>query len=312
LQKKVSDSGWNAVDLDEVKTKLASVIEEQRANDPAELKKELRHKNAQIAKLEKELVAFANRNPESKPEIKEVSVFDKHSQSVIDQAVDRFEKVHSAIEDKMDACRKIYGELQTIRSVLAKKMAVSPTALQAGRQSTKPVAMEPRRSTVATRSVPPSVSDSPISGGLRRMMIALAQRPGLNKRQLGVRAGLSSTSGTFGTYLGRLRSSNWIEGDGNAMQLTSEGLAALGDHEPLPEGQDLLAYWLNELGDSGAGRMLRALADIYPNSFTREQLGAQADISHSSGTFGTYLGKLRTLELIEGKGELTAAKEFFE
>lgn len=159
--------------------------------------------------------------------------------------------------------------------------------------------------------MPPS-ENGEIGGGLKRMMIALAQRPGLAKKQLGVRAGLSSSSGTFGTYLGRLRSNGWVIDQGDGLLLTEAGFAALGEFDPLPEGQALLNYWLNELGEGGAGRMLRVLADAYPDALGKEQLGERAQISHTSGTFGTYLGKLRTLELVEGRSELRAAREFFE
>jgi hypothetical protein len=41
IQRKVSSKGWADVNLDEVKQKLARVIEEHKANDPAELKKQL-------------------------------------------------------------------------------------------------------------------------------------------------------------------------------------------------------------------------------------------------------------------------------
>ena len=142
-------------------------------------------------------------------------------------------------------------------------------------------------------------------------MIALAQRPGLTKKQLAVRAGLSSNSGTFGTYLGRLRSNGWIDGS-DSLVLTTEGVKALGAYQPLPEGRDLLSYWLNELGGSGAGRMLAVLAEVYPDAMTKHELGERASIAPTSGTFGTYLGKLRTLELIEGSSELRASREFFE
>ena len=142
------------------------------------------------------------------------------------------------------------------------------------------------------------------------MMIALAQRPGLSAKQLGVRAGLSSSSGTFGTYLGKLRSNGWMDGSRDRMELTAEGIAALGAYEPLPAGRDLLTHWLGELG-GGASRMLQALAEAYPRALTKEELGAAAGISHTSGTFGTYLGKLRTLELVTGSRELQASEEFF-
>lgn len=143
------------------------------------------------------------------------------------------------------------------------------------------------------------------------MMIALAQRPGMNAKQLGVRAGLSSSSGTFGTYLAKGRSSGWIDGDRNAMRLTPIGVDTLGSYDPLPTGQSLLQYWIGELG-GGASRMLEALAGSYPNCMTKQELGEVAGIVHTSGTFGTYLAKLRTLELVEGKAELKASRELFD
>ncbi len=63
----------------------------------------------------------------------------------------------------------------------------------------------------------------------------------------------------------------------------------------MPEGDDLYRYWLADLGSGGAARMLEALHEAGP--MTREALGEAAGISHTSGTFGTYLAKLR-LELI--------------
>jgi hypothetical protein len=140
------------------------------------------------------------------------------------------------------------------------------------------------------------------SGGKRRMLVALAQRPqGMSAKQLGIRAGLSSSSGTFGTYLGELRSAGWIVGERSHLQITEAGTGALGNYEPLPTGQALLEYWLAELGDSGAARMLRALGDAYPDALTKDALAEAAGMSAGSGTFGTYLGKLRSLELCEGK-----------
>lgn len=49
LQKKVSQSGWSEVDLEVVKEKLAAVIEESKANDPRELKKQIFELRRQLA-----------------------------------------------------------------------------------------------------------------------------------------------------------------------------------------------------------------------------------------------------------------------
>ena len=142
------------------------------------------------------------------------------------------------------------------------------------------------------------------------MMIALAQRPGLNAKQLGLRAGMSSRSGTFGTYLARLRSEGFLAGGRDAMRLTPAGMAHLGAYEPLPTGAGLQQYWLGELG-GGAARMLEALIQAFPDALTKDALGGAAAISPKSGTFGTYLSRLRTLELISGTSALRASEELF-
>ena len=126
-----------------------------------------------------------------------------------------------------------------------------------------------------------------------------------------LRAGLSSSSGTFGTYLGEGRTNGWIEGSRERLVITKQGRADLGDYDPLPSGKALLDYWLGELG-GGAARILLELAKVYPAALDAEELGRRAELSASSGTFGTYLGKLRTLELIEGpRVDLRASKELF-
>ena len=138
-------------------------------------------------------------------------------------------------------------------------------------------------------------------------MIALAQRPGLSARQIGVRAGLSSSSGTFDTYLSKMRTNGWLDGTRDSMRLTAAGVESLGSYEPLPQGKDLLAYWLSQLG-GGAARMLTALVEAYPRSLSRQELATQAQMT-LSGTFDTYLSKLRTLELVSGRADLQASEE---
>lgn len=288
------------LDLAAFKVKMAATIERAKENDPGELKRNL-------ADLKRKLQLAERKQPATKQETIEVPIISASNEAAlqnIGSGLNVFLKEHAKAS-------KLAGDalqaLIDIRQLLAGRMA-RPPAPRPVREAI-PTAHRivhgpsPRAHSISTGEL--------ISGGLRRMMVALAQRPGLNKRQLGVRAGLSSTSGTFGTYLGRMRSSGWIHGT-DVLELTPDGLHALGKYDPLPEGQELLNYWLNELGNSGAGRMLSALAAQYPHALSKEQLGEAAEISHMSGTFGTYLGKLRNLELVEGRGELRASREFFE
>lgn len=152
---------------------------------------------------------------------------------------------------------------------------------------------------------------SEVKGGLRRILIGIANRPGITKVQLAVRAGFTLTGGTFGTYISTGRKNGWIIGD-EKLEISEEGKVALGPYEPLPEGQELLNHWLKELGDTGAAKMLRVIANAYPNAVTKADLAAAVQMTESGGSFGTYLSKLRTLELVEGKNEIKASAEFFE
>jgi len=157
-------------------------------------------------------------------------------------------------------------------------------------------------------------ADVKIEAGLRRMLTALAQCPGgLNDRQLGIRAGMSSKAGGFGNYLGKARSNGWIDGEREHLMITDSGRKILGEVEPLPTGKALFEYWRSSPKlPAGAKRILEALYVAYPDALTDAQVGEVAGMEHTAGGFGNYLGKLRTLGLVHGKRDfLRASDEFF-
>lgn len=273
------------VDLDALKGKIAATIEKAQADDPKTLR-------AKIAQLERDLsVARSIAETPSKVEIVEVPLINESDVKRLETAAAALNGAASTLADSIKHCRTIQGRPTS-------HVMNRPPARRAGK------AMHGQMCDRGDQELG--------TGGLRRMLIALAQRPqGLNDRQLGVRAGLSSSSGSFGTYLAKGRTNGWIEGERKCLTITEDGLKALGAFEPLPAGHDLLQYWLRELGDSGASRMLEALAAVYPKVLTKEELGARANLSHCSGSFGTYLSKLRSLELVEGRQDLRATSEFF-
>lgn len=277
------------VDLAELGEQIKATVERAKENDPVELKKE-------IAKLRREAA--------SKPvEPEKIPFIEREDLDLLRAVLQECDALHEALVAKSAVIKEIREDAQRVLNhVTSVSPKVAPPKKVALTLSAAPIRANPRE---------PANGD--ISGGARRMLIALAQRDGLSAAQLGVRSGLSSSSGTFGTYLGRLRSSGFIEGDRNRFTITPEGRSALGHYEPLPQGRELLEYWIRELGSSGAARMLRLLADSYPHSLTAEELGETTGMSASSGTFGTYLGKLRTLELIEGnRSALRASPEICE
>ncbi len=155
-----------------------------------------------------------------------------------------------------------------------------------------------------------------ISGGAERMLKAAAMfypKP-ITKTRMAALARLSHTSGTFGTYLSALKRDGLIIQDGNSLAITPAGMERAGDVEPLPtDPTQLIEMWCEIIGtSSGAARMLRALGNAYPADISKEDLGAEVGMVHSSGSFGTYLSTLRRNGLIQvNSGWIKASPELF-
>jgi len=280
------------LDLGELEAAMGKAVDDAKANDPRALK-------AEIARLNRELAKSTGKPPEVVAgKTVEVPV-------VPAEWVDEVKRVNADLVQRTDKLTKAIdaqvGEfgMAMLRLVhLAGKY--KPTSLAT------PVQMSRRAPALVIHT-----ERRDISGGLRRMLIALARRQkGLTNAQIGVRAGLSSKSGTFATYLGRARSRGWIADNGPVRTITDAGLDSLGSFDALPEGADLAAYWIGELG-GGASRMLQVLVDAYPETLTNAEIGERAGISPASGTFATYMGRLRSLELVTGRGRVQASSELF-
>ncbi len=284
------------VDLDALKATFAASIEKAKADDPRELGK-------RIAELERELAAAKKAAPAI--ERVEVPVLTADDKTDLEELARLASHVGQGILVKVGQMAKAAGKVA--HGPKDKKTTTSLHRDQPTVTAHAAVPVSPPR----TRSKNANTNGDVGTGGLRRILTALAQRPhGLSNRQIGLRAGLSSRSGTFSTYISRARAHGWIDGR-DPIRITEAGLEALGSYEPLPSGRELLSYWLGEVGASGASRMLQALADTYPRAMSNEELGEAAGISARSGTFSTYLSRLRGLELVVGRGELRASEELF-
>lgn len=288
------------VDLAALTKRMAETIERAKEDDPKELRK-------QRDDLRKQLAA-AQRAPAATPaEPIEIPVLSEGDQEYI-QAVSRH--IESAIEGLQSNQQALRAMGQQIDAIARKMDAVV--------SGTKSVSRAPREQPM--RVGPPSPIDrepasdnGAIKSGMRRMLIALAQRgAGLTKKQLAVRARLGVRTGTFAAYLSRLRSAGCAEERGDRIYITDIGVSALGDYEPLPSGRDLLEYWVQQLGGSGVSRMLRHLYDQHPRRVTHKELAEAVNLNERTGTYSAYLSKLNTLELVDRtRTDVKASDEFF-
>lgn len=143
----------------------------------------------------------------------------------------------------------------------------------------------------------------------RKILVALAQYPdGRSKRQVAILTAYAQAGGSFNNALGSLRSKGWMSGGREeALRITEDGLAALGTWEPLPDpGPSLADYWLCWLGKAERS-ILETLVTAYPAALTKGQIAQKSGYAAEGGSFNNALGRLRTLELVEGRGELRAS-----
>lgn len=136
----------------------------------------------------------------------------------------------------------------------------------------------------------------------------------ISRARIAALSGLSSTSGSFGTYLSALRTEGFLTGGPDTFSITEAGINKVGEFEPLPtDPQVLIDMWCNNVGNSsGASRILREVGAIYPHSLSKQEVGERIGMSYTSGSFGTYLSQLRSRGLITVQnGEVKAADELF-
>jgi hypothetical protein len=168
----------------------------------------------------------------------------------------------------------------------------------------RPAPRAPRAQAVA------DADDKPLAKAERLILTALAQYPqGRTKVQIAVLTGYAVGGGGFNNALGSLRSRGYVVGQGvTELIATGEGISALGEFQPLPSGPDLLDHWMRQLGK--AERLILAtLTAVYPATLSKEEVAEGAGYEASGGGFNNALGRLRTLELINGGGAALKASD---
>jgi hypothetical protein len=151
-------------------------------------------------------------------------------------------------------------------------------------------------------------------GAERRILTVLAQYPnGRTKVQVAVLTGYAHSGGGFNNAISALRTKGWLSGGGDSLRITDAGFVALGEYQPLPTGEDLQRYWMGELGKAER-EVLQVLCAVFPAVLSKEDVARRTPTQYepTGGGFNNALSRLRTLELIDGRGELRASEVLFE
>lgn len=280
------------VDIDAIIDAMADTIQRTGADDPQMLRAEIKELRRQITDLE-------TRRPVERIE---VPVLDFSARSTINERVNDYLKAADQLAGVWLGLKKTLErwEEQGSPTLVPGEMAIPVAQLTKApltvlRQASKPA-------TVGPKAAPSVTYDQgvPLAKAERAILSVLKQYRSRTKIQTAILAGYTHNGGGFNNSLGALRTKGLIIGS-NELEITEAGDDAVGTVDPLLSGHELAEFWYAKLGK--AERLILAyLIGELPCAVAKDDLATATGYTASGGGFNNALGKLRTLELISGRG----------
>jgi uncharacterized protein len=284
------------VDLAALGERIAATVERAKADDPKALR-------ARVAQLEQQLADAVSLPPQVEVQRVEVPVITAEQMATLKNDIaPAIWKMSAALRDLV-----IAGNEQTPAPELRSTAAGSARGEVAGTGRAARAAAQPSPTppTVRSATTPvPASPDAPLPKAQRAILTVLAQHGRRTTQQVALLTAYSGKSGGFRNALSSLRTAGYIEGRGD-VTITDTGRAALGTWTPLPTGRALVDWWCGQLGKAEKAILLLAV-DVHPYPVAVAEVAARTGYSASSGGFRNALSRLRTLELIAGRGEIRA------
>lgn len=290
------------IELDQLGERMKTTIANAKANDPAELKR-------QVIALEKLL---ADRPA---PTNTEVPILQLDEAKKLDALISKAENLILSVQEEIGALTArlegLHGELVPFRDALNKAVSqashhrVSNAGMEISKhRAPMRFALEPsdRIKIVADNnpSLPP--------GEKLILNCLIWYTAGLKREQLTVMTGYKKSSRD--AYIQRLREKKLVDTDGYKVFATEAGHQALPDVVPLPNGKALQDFWKNKL-PQGEWAVLELLIHDYPKDVDREQISTITGFKKSSRD--AYIQRLRAKELVDEirRGFVRASETLF-
>lgn len=157
----------------------------------------------------------------------------------------------------------------------------------------------------------------PLGKAERAILQIAASYGNCSKKKAAVMSGYAMSGGGFNNALGRLRSEGMIS-QGDPFSITEFGLAAAGGAVDLPKGEALFQMWMGHPQIGKAEREILRVLWEHGRPMSKEEIASNTTSDRgepydpTGGGFNNAIGRLRSLELITGKGHLELAEEFRE
>jgi hypothetical protein len=256
---------------------MADVIKQAEANDPARLKQ-------RIAELERQLKSGKTTvDPKAIEAAEARGEARGRKQAENDpRELERAQKDRDGRLVKIEALAHLNGEAWAPKPDPA-TIKWSMAGVRAGRSRPVGELIADLPKSTPPRKSPSDASPSDLGKCERSILSALAQHSdeGCQRGKLALLAGYR-WSGGFRNSLSTLRMAGLIEGGNNtAMHITEAGLDS-GQFEPLPTGQALVSYWLNNPLFGKCERAILASLVENPAGMTASELCEATHISKQS------------------------------
>ena len=315
-QRAVEPKALAAVDLEQLRTRMAATIEKAKAEDPRELRRRIGELEAELKTRIKGVLI------KSGPVAKriEVPILKDGQLKRIEALTEFFTRSAARLEDAQrrlsDPAERLYAAAQEVAAAVRAATMPAPTMTYStnAQIASPPVARFGGRPHSASegRRITVQAGTHDLGKGERAILAAVAQHgaQGVTREQLTVLTGYRRS--TRDTYLQRLGAAGHVEIQGGGQIVASRaGLDVLGpDFAPLPTGAALRDHWLSELPE-GERRILALLLEAYPKALEREVLSEQTGYQRSSRD--TYLQRLKARQLVvdAGRGAVQASETLF-
>lgn len=279
---------------------------EEKARTEAELRKTIADLNRQLREKNIPVTVHAPAKVETK--IKEVPVLTNAQvlkMAAFSSAITKLEHRLPELADFVQAGRDLADEMHTLHLKI--------DALKNNRPPPTPATAQPRQLPVAKAPRPESAranlhhfdsnsQNGQVDGRQQKILdvVALLNVRGLtpNRDMVARWLNLHPNGGSYGTNLGRLRAGGFLDG----FELTEKGRDRA---RPLETG---LAR-AREALEPQQQRILDALQD--GAEFDRDSLAAHLGLHPNGGSYGTNLGRLRTMGLIPERGTIKLTEAAF-
>jgi uncharacterized protein len=299
-EKRREPKSFADVDMGAVEQKMAATIERAKAEDPKELRRQIRDLKAELGKRPTEKVT------ETVTETVEVPVLnDEHIEALrelVESVGEHAGKFIAGANDIAAGLRKATGQQQRV---------VPPPSVQ----RPAPAAQAPPRARPEPRE---PVEPGDLTPSLRKILDALAMLETFgitqpSRVQVAVFVGESHKGGAFNNKVSRLRTMGYLEYPQQGLVTLTEAGHVEADAGQAPSTVDEMHQLARGLVGPARARILDVLIARYPDPITREDLAAEVGEVASGGAFNNKVSRLRSLGLADypQQGWVAAAPVLF-